>query len=68
MASQTELYPVDGRSDARADAAAMPPAQTIAEGIAVKQPGALTTADRRKALVDGHPSGRARTRSNMPWP
>ena len=47
---QTELYPAMAQAmqgDALADA---PPAQTIAEGIAVKQPGALTTAI-VKALV-----------------
>jgi threonine dehydratase len=49
---QTELYPamrdaVQGRKPSHT-----PPAQTIAEGIAVKQPGALTTAIVKALVAD----------------
>ena len=41
--AQAELYPVMRQAMRDEDITEEPPAQTIAEGIAVKQPGALTT-------------------------
>ena len=40
--------------------------QTIAEGIAVKEPGTHHARRSSRALVDGHPAGRARPRSKAP--
>jgi threonine dehydratase len=49
--AQTELYPVMSQALRGAAPEPAPPVQTIAEGIAVKQPGRLTTAIAR-ALVE----------------
>ena len=52
-ARRAELYPAMRRGDERrCRSPQAPPAQTIAEGIAVKQPGALTTAIVRALVTD----------------
>ena len=48
--AETELYPVMAEAIRDLPLTAVPPAQTIADGIAVKQPGVMTTAI-AKALV-----------------
>jgi threonine dehydratase len=50
--AQTELYPVMAEAMHGLPLTPVPPAQTIAEGIAVKQPGALTTAIARALVTD----------------
>jgi threonine dehydratase len=50
--AQTELYPVMAEAMHGLPLTRVPPAQTIAEGIAVKQPGALTTAIARALVTD----------------
>ena len=49
--AQTKLYPVMAQAIRDLPLTPVPPAQTIADGIVVKQPGVLTTA-LAKALVD----------------
>jgi threonine dehydratase len=50
--AQTELYPVMAEAMQDLPPTPAPPAQTIADGIAVKQPGALTTAIARALVKD----------------
>jgi len=50
--AQTELYPAMAHALDGAAPPQLPSAQTIAEGIAVKQPGALTTAILRQLVKD----------------
>ena len=50
--AQTELYPVMAEAMRGLPPTPAPPAQTIADGIAVKQPGALTTAIARALVKD----------------
>jgi threonine dehydratase len=50
--AQTELYPVMAETMHGLPPTRMPPAQTIADGIAVKQPGELTAAIARALVTD----------------
>jgi threonine dehydratase len=50
--AQTELYPVMAEAMRGLSPTPAPPAQTIADGIAVKQPGALTAAITRALVKD----------------
>jgi threonine dehydratase len=50
--AETELYPVMAEAIRDLPLTAVPPAQTIADGIAVKQPGAMTTAIAKALVTD----------------
>jgi threonine dehydratase len=50
--AETELYPAMAEAIRDLPLTAVPPAQTIADGIAVKQPGALTTAIAKELVKD----------------